>query len=373
MSGDSGNVREDSDTPFKALADNITQLAWLADAHGSHIWFNRRWLTYSGRTLEDLCGQGWQQVHHPDHLTRVVIKFERCIAAGEPWEDTFPLRGADGSYRWFLSRATPVRDERGSVTFWCGTNTDITVQHQHEEALIAADRGKDAFLMQLAHELRAPLAPILSAVEMLSSKRPSDAELQRFGALIKRQTLHLSRLIDDLLDVSQAIKGKLRLERQISDINPVVQQAVETCLPVIDERRHRLTVRLSEEPLLVNVDTHRIVQVICNLLTNSAKYMHEAGDIELTINAEGNAAVIAVRDDGVGIHPEMLERVFDPFVQIDDAASRGARGLGIGLALVKQLTELHGGTVKAASQGAGTGSEFIVRLPRLHSEHRVNK
>ena len=148
---------------FRSLADNIAQLAWMTDDAGAIVWYNRRWYEYTGTTAEQMKGWGWQSVHHPDHADRVITKFRRHIVTGEPWEDTFPLRGAEGQYRWFLSRAFPIRDQGGRVMSWFGTNTDITAQRQAEEALREADRRKDEFIAVLAHELRNPLAPIAAA------------------------------------------------------------------------------------------------------------------------------------------------------------------------------------------------------------------
>ena len=353
----------DSEERFRTLADNIAQLAWMADETGRVFWYNRRWFEYTGRTLEEMQGWGWQKVHHPDHVQSVIEKISRCFETGEIWEDTFPLRARDGTYRWFLSHALPIRDERGAITRWFGTNTDVTDRREAEEALLEADRRKDEFLAVLAHELRSPLAPILTAARILQMKGSPDPQLQKPRETIVRQTLQLSKLVDDLLDVGRITAGKLSLDKRRVELNDIVKQAVETCAPVIERRRHTLNVGFSEAPVYLDVDAARMVQVVGNLLNNAAKYMQEGGRILVTAFADGGTAVIRVRDEGVGIPPEMLGRIFQRFIQLGSSGHRAEGGLGIGLSLVKALVDLHGGSVDARSDGIGTGSEFTVRLP----------
>jgi PAS domain S-box-containing protein len=252
----------ESEERFRALADNMSQLAWMADDGGSIFWYNRRWLEYTGETLDEMRGWGWQKVHHPDHVDAVVEKIRRCFETGQTWEDTFPLRGADGTYRWFLSRAVPIRDEHGRIVRWFGTNTDITEQRRTEEALIAADRSKDEFLAVLCHELRNPIAPIAIAVKLLELKGPPDAALQKLRDTILRQTLQLSKLVEDLLDVGRIINGKLRLDRTPTDLRPIVMQGIETCSPLVERRRHTLKVLVRDTPVVVDIDSARMVQVV---------------------------------------------------------------------------------------------------------------
>ena len=353
----------DSEERFHALADNIAQLAWIADERGALDWCNRRWVDYTGEPPEALLGWGWQKVVHPDQAQAVVEKIRWALEAREGWEDTFLLRGANGTYRWFLSRAAPFRDEHGRLMRWFGTNTDITDQRRAEEVLIAADRSKDEFLAAVAHELRTPIAPITTAVELLKLKGPPTPELQRLRDVISRQARQLSRLVDDLLDVGRIVSGKLRLERTVADVNAIVQQAVEMCTPAVEQRGHALVVTLSDRPIHVHADVARIVEVVGNILGNAAKYTPDSGRIELAVSVEESTAIIRVRDNGLGISPDMLERIFQRFVQVDTAAHRARGGLGIGLAIVKAVIEQHGGSVEARSEGIGQGSEFIVRLP----------
>ncbi len=354
----------ESEERFHTLADNIAQLAWMADDSGAIFWYNKRWFDYTGTTLEQVQGWGWQVVHAPEHVDRVTEKFARCIALGEVWEDTFPLRGADGRFRWFLSRAIPIRDADGQVLRWFGTNTDITAQRDAEEALRAADRRKDEFLATLAHELRNPLAPISNSLHILRMAEDVDPSTERVHGILERQTHHLSRLVDDLLEVSRITQGKIELRRQQVEFAGIMRSAVETSRPFIDARSHQLAINLPPEPVLLDADATRLTQAVANLLTNAAKYTPTGGQIWLTAEADASEAVIRVRDNGIGIDADLLPRVFEKFAQGSSSDARsGGGGLGIGLTLARNMVELHGGSIEASSQGLGRGSQFTIRLP----------
>ena len=205
---------QESEEQFRTLADSIPQLAWMARPDGSITWYNRRWYEFTGTTPEQMLGWGWQSVHDPDVLPRVLEGFRAAIARGEPWEDTFPLRRYDGAMRRHLSRALPIRDEQGRVTRWFGTNTDITDRMEMEEALKQANRLKDEFLATMAHELRNPLAPIRNALEVLGrAGMPAGAPGQALE-MAERQVRHMARLLDDLLDVSRISRGRIELRKE---------------------------------------------------------------------------------------------------------------------------------------------------------------
>ena len=228
-----------------------------------------------------------------------------------------------------------------------------------------ADRAKDHFLSAIAHELRSPLAVLTQVAYLLRSPQAgADVHQQALG-MLERQTVHMSRLVEDLLDLTRVRCGKVTLRRAALDLRTVIPKAVEICRPLIDARNHHLELVQTPEPLCVNGDTTRLVQVVSNLLTNAAKFTPEGGHIRVTVSKDDGAAAVFIRDDGVGISKEMLARVFDLFTQATPAADGGAGGLGIGLALARQLVELHGGSVAAISAGLGQGSEFVVRLPLL--------
>ena len=234
-----------------------------------------------------------------------------------------------------------------------------------EEALREADRRKDEFLAMLAHELRNPLAPLRNALEVLKLTEAPPAILSQTREMMERQVQVMARLVEDLLDVSRITRGKIDLRREPVEVRAVVTRAVETARPLIEARGHRLSVELPAESLRVEGDPVRLAQVLSNLLNNAAKYTESGGRITLKAGAEGGEVVLCVRDEGVGIAPELLPRVFDLFTQGNHPAALSQGGLGIGLTLVRRLVELHGGRVEAHSEGLGRGSEFVVRLPAL--------
>ena len=231
--------------------------------------------------------------------------------------------------------------------------------------LAEADRRKDEFLAMLAHELRNPLAPVRNGLQILRLAGENPRVVAHTREMIDRQVQHLSRLVDDLMDVSRITRGKVDLRMQPVDLAEVAGRAVEEVRPLVEARKHRLTMAHPAGPARVKADPTRLTQVVANLLNNAAKYTDEGGEITLTVDRVGENAVVRVRDSGVGISPEMLSRVFELFTQVDSTLDRAQGGLGIGLTLVKSLVELHGGQVEVSSEGVGRGSEFVVRLPIL--------
>jgi signal transduction histidine kinase len=283
---------------------------------------------------------------------------DRAITTRGVFEVEVPNTWPDGTRHWLLIRGRVV-DEAAMV----GVTLDVTARRAAEEALRDADRQKDQFLTVLAHELRGPIAPIVNAAHVLQAIGPPDARLVKQRETILRQARQLAALVEDLMDVGRIREGKLRLERRRVEINALVQQAVETCAPAIEKRRHRLYVHPAPRPLYVDADERRLVQVLCNLLSNAAKYMAEGGRVEVEAREEPGLALVAVSDEGFGIPREMLATIFQRYVQVGASRHRAEGGLGIGLSLVKALVEEHGGTVRALSEGEGKGSRFEVRLP----------
>ena len=359
-------ARLETESKFRTLAENIPQLAWMAHTDGSIFWFNNRWFEYTGTTLGQMRDWGWQAVHHPDYVDSVKAKYRELIVNRQViWEDTFPLRGADGLYRWFLSRAVPVRSVEGEIVYWLGTNTDITVQREAEHALERANRRKDDFLAMLAHELRNPLAPISTAAQLLKLPGQNEALIKRSSDIIARQVNHLTELVDDLLDVSRVTRGLVSIDREEVDLKSVVSSAVEQAMPLIESRQHRLTVRQAAGHPLMLGDRTRLIQVLTNLLNNSAKYTPQGGQIMLSMEVDGSRVVIEVSDNGVGMDATLVPAVFDLFTQAERTPDRSQGGLGLGLALVKSIVSLHHGEVVAKSDGPGKGSTFTVTLPLL--------
>ncbi len=526
-----GQHLRESEERFRTMANAIPQLAWIAKADGYIYWYNQRWYEYTGTTPEQMEGWGWQSVHDPQQLPEVLARWKRSIATGEPFDMVFPMRGADGVFRPFLTRVMPLKDKQGRVQQWFGTNTDISEQlaverslqkqnrrlrllweaasillstdnpdamlqglfekiapdlrvdtcfnfmmseaadslhlqfcagvpqevaasiktltlgqavcgkvAQGREPIVAtciqqsdlpevqlikglglkayacnpllaggqllgtlsfgsrtrdrfdgdeiefletisqyvtvayerlrllntlreADRRKNEFLAMLAHELRNPLAPIRTAVEYMRLTGQSDPDHAWARDMIDRQLKNLVHLIDDLLEISRITRGKIQLRKESTDLTRILTNTIEACRPSIDAKAHRLELDLAAGEMPIFGDPVRLEQIFVNLLVNAIKYTDEGGVIRVSSHREGGLGVVRVRDTGAGIPEEMLERIFEPFAQIDQSLDRSQGGLGIGLTLVKALAEMHEGTVRAHSRGPGTGSEFTVSLP----------
>jgi PAS domain S-box-containing protein len=266
--------------------------------------------------------------------------------------------------RIVLCSGTPIRDADGTVTAGVVSLMDLTDRLRAEGALREADRRKDEFLAMLAHELRNPLAPILAAASLLGHGMLDGERVRQASTIISRQVRHMTGLVDDLLDVSRVTRGQIVLDRSRIDVQRIVFEAVEQVLPLVQSRRHELVVNAPPEPVQVHGDYKRLVQVVANLLNNAAKYTPEGGRIELDAGAVDGHVRISVNDNGIGMSPELIARAFELFSQAERGADRAQGGLGIGLALVKSLVELHGGTVSATSEARGQGSRFTVALPR---------
>jgi len=339
---------------------------------GTVLWANRAELELLGLARDEYIGQPWWRFHADVHQGRLIT--ERMRSGEVLYNEGVSIRCKDGSLRHVLIHSTPVIEQGELQCTRCFTR-DVTEQQQAREVLekanqertrllrelAAANRAKDEFLAMLGHELRNPLAPIVTTLQLM--KMRGDTDTSREQAIIQRQVEHLIRLVDDLLDVSKITRGKIELRRERSDIAAVLSKAVEMASPLIEKRCHRLDVRVPREPIAWFGDPVRLAQVVSNLLTNAARYTPEGGEVVLRARRDSKDVVISVRDNGRGIAPHMLGRVFDLFVQGDRGVDRAEGGLGIGLALVKSLVHLHGGCVSALSDGVGLGSEFIVRLP----------
>jgi PAS domain S-box-containing protein len=363
----------ESEEQFRTLADSIPQLAWMARPDGHIFWYNRRWYEYTGTTPDQVEGWGWQAVHDPVALPGVLSDWRAALARGEAWEDTFPLRRRDGQMRWHLSRAVPVRDEHGQIVRWFGTNTDITERVEAEAALKEAERRKDQFLAMLAHELRNPLAPVLNGLQVLRLSEADREVAEQARDMIERQIRHLTRLVDDLLDVSRITQGRIQIRRERIDLADLVRTAAGDRRPVLEQVGMKLVLEVPETPVWVAGDPTRLAQVLNNLLDNAAKFRN-GGDsvtVRMTVDEERQQAVIDVQDKGIGIAPDLFPRLFDVFAQADRSLDRSRGGLGVGLSVVKGLVELHGGEVFAASGGPGMGASFTVRLPLKDEPHAL--
>ena len=555
------HVVRDSEERLRFIMDSMPQKVFTTTPGGHIDYFNPQWTEFTGMTFEEMYDSGWTHFVHPDDLAEKTRHWHHAFETGEPFQSEHRFRRADGEYRWHFSRATPLRDENGSILMWVGSNTDVHDIKQAEIALHESElryrrlfeaskdgvlildfsngriidvnpfmcellgyahdeflgkelweiglfsdkaanesvvrtleekgyvrfehlplrskdgrsvevevvanayqedhhsviqfnirditersrmetvlrrqavqlselhRRKDEFLAMLSHELRSPLAPIANAVQLLGLQKSGESRIQQQArGIIERQVGQLQHLVDDLLEVSRITTGRVQLRLERIDMCRIAEGAVETVRPLIEQRRHELTVSLPQEPVWMLADAARLEQVLVNLLTNASKYTEPGGHVWLTVKLEGfriqdsgfrgqeaggsnqlaepssslappvdpcvpnpdpcvpnpdpclpnpdpcllnpAAVVIRVRDTGVGISPKLLPHVFDLFTQADRSLDRSQGGLGIGLALVQRLTELHGGKVEAFST-MGEGSEFVVRLPVKSEEWQV--
>lgn len=368
---------------FRAVADNIPQLAWITAADGEILWFNRRWFEYTGLTLEQMKGEGWQSVHHPDHPHNVAAGWKRALETGEPWEDTFPLRRSDGEYRWFLSRAFPIRNSSGEIIRWFGTNTDVTELRETEDALKKADaelrrhtqslettvvertaalretvQELEEFSYSLSHDLRAPLRAMKGFAQILETNNAAqlDADGRVYLSRIASAAGRLDQLIQDVLAYSRVVREPIALEpvdterlvRQLIDENPALYPAnadIEVRTPLLPVLGHEAY----------------LMQVISNLVFNAVKFVHPGQRPRVRIWTEtvDSEVRLNVRDDGIGIPADAQQRLFAMFQRVH--GHHVYEGTGMGLAIVRKAVERMDGTVGVESE-SGKGSLFWVRL-----------
>ncbi|MET0751810.1 MAG: PAS domain S-box protein, partial [Pyrinomonadaceae bacterium] len=551
----------ESEQQLQTLADSVPQMVWMAEPNGHRFWFNQRWFDYTGTTFDQMKGLGWQALHDSEILPRILKLWQHSIDTGEPFEMEYPIRGADGNFRWFLTRMIPVRDSSGKIVRWFGTNTDIHESKQTQEKLIAAERraaedyeallsrivplaqtfgtagnlltiyrevgnfirasmpcsafflsfydaekslriaayvcgeegevdvsalppmkltedggpnsqaifgkksvvvnrymdlmknrphvilqedgndpnsslvvpmkvmnrvlgtlevqayednaftnehiialemvanlaavaienvrlleneanarheaeaanrAKDEFLSVLSHELRTPLNAILGWTRMLKAGILDAPRTNQAIETIERNARLQNNLIEDLLDVSRIISGKMLIEKEEVDIVSIVKAAVETTNPAAQEKNITLSFQSDSVAKNISGDATRLQQIITNLLNNAVKFTPSDGSISVTLKQKKSKIQIEVADSGIGISPEFLPMIFDRFKQADSTTKRSHSGLGLGLTIVRHLTELHGGTVEVSSAGENLGSTFIIELPVLkNSEEAV--
>ena len=362
-------VRE-SEQRFRLVADAAPVLIWMSGTDKLCSWFNQPWLAFTGRSMAQEVGNGWAEGVHPDDVDGCLQTYVAAFDARAPFAMEYRLRRHDGEFRWLIDEGVPRYGSDGEFEGYIGSCLDVTDYKNAEAVLRDADRRKDEFLATLAHELRNPLAPIRNGLEVIRMAGTSGA-VERARSMMDRQLTHLVRLVDDLLDLSRVTSGLVQLRRGTLDLRGVINAAVETSRPAIEQAGHDLAVVLPEEPIFVDGDLTRLAQVVSNLLHNSAKYTRRGGHIRLAIGREDETALVTVKDDGIGIPPAMLDRVFEMFTQVDRTLEKTTGGLGIGLSLVKGLVEMHGGTIKALSGGDGVGSEFVIRLPVVTTDARM--
>ncbi|PZV07946.1 MAG: hypothetical protein DCF32_06005 [Leptolyngbya sp.] len=366
----------ESEERYRVLAEAMPQMVWMADRTGVQYW-NQRWYDYTGISEEAAAGIGGTDIVHPDEQGRTMELWQQALDQGTGFDIEQRIRRHDGVYRWFINRGLPVPDSSGAVTRWVGTITDVDDQKQLEtqrarlleqerlarEAAETANRIKDEFLAVLSHELRSPLNPILGWARLLRMGQLSETKVDYALETIERNAKLQAQLIDDLLDVSRILRGKLMLNSLPVSLATVIQEALETVQSLGEAKGVQFDTELDDGPFKVLGDPNRLKQVVWNLLSNAVKFAPQGGHVTVRLTYDDSQAQIQVSDSGKGIAPEFLPHVFDRFRQADSTTTRDFGGLGLGLAIAHQIVELHQGTIQAASPGENQGATFTVRFP----------
>lgn len=362
---------------FRRMADHAPAMIWVTSPAGAHTFLSRSWYDFTGQTPDQGLGQGWVLATHPDDRERTLRTFLDANAGREVFRLEYRLRRHDGVYRWMLDAATPHVSSGGTFLGFIGSVIDITERRMTEEqreALLLAERHarteaervsrmKDEFLATLSHELRTPLSAILGWSQVLMRGTLTAADARKAVEAIERNARAQTQMIEDLLDVSRIASGKVRLDVRPVNVADIAEQAVQTLLPAATARGVQLVKMLDPRAGPVAGDADRLRQVCWNLLSNAIKFTPRGGRVEIETAHVNSYVELCVKDTGEGIDPTFLPHLFGRFQQYDGSTTRAHGGLGLGLSIVKQLVELHGGTVHASSEGAGRGATFVVELP----------
>ena len=385
----------ESELRFRLMVNNISQLAWMADADGTIFWYNDRWFDYTGTTLEEMYGWGWKKVHHPDHVDRVVEKISECFRTGATWEDNFPLKSKEGEYRWFLSRAIPLKDKEGNIFRWFGSNTDITerlrdqerIEQLNEELeaqagkLEEASKAKSEFLANMSHEIRTPMNAIIGLSHLALNTELTNKQ-RNYIQKVHRSAESLLGIINDILDFSKIEAGKLDMESVDFRLEDVLDNLANLVGLKAEEKGVELLFDVdSEVPSALVGDPLRLGQILVNLGNNAVKFT-DSGEIVLTIRlkeSDSETALMhfAVHDTGIGMTHEQKAKLFQSFSQADSSTTRKYGGTGLGLTISKRLTEMMNGQIWLDSEpGVGSTFHFTARLgvqanpqPRLVIKH----
>ncbi len=354
----------DAQQQLHLITDTMSALVSRCTLDLKYSWVSKPYADWLGMSRSEIIGASIKEtIGKPafDTLQRYYQKTLDGETVRFEMEVDFRTIGS----RWVNCVYTPTFGSDSKPDGWVGVVIDIDTQKRSEEALRTTDRRKDTFLAVLAHELRNPLAPMRNALELLKQSEANPAVSKRARATMERQLSHMVRLVDDLLDLSRINSDKLQLQKHPVALSEVVSQAVETVRPLISEARHELSVDLPPEPLQLNADTVRLSQAFANLLNNACKYTDPGGRISLTASSNDGHVLVSIRDNGMGIPFDLSPKIFEMFTQANHTTERQHGGLGIGLALVKRLVEMHEGEVSAGDNPAGPGSEFLVKLPLM--------
>ena len=366
----------ESESQFRIFADRMPQLAWVAGADGSIFWYNKRWLEYTGKTLGETLGWGWRSVHDPIELPRVMSEWTAALREGRPVEMKYPLKGADGRFRWFLMQASPLRSAKGDVVRWIGTNTDITSEFEAKEALSrneerfrqiaeqaeGASQLKSSFLANMSHEIRTPLGVLIGFADLMADPGLSAEDRAQFAETLRRNGLQLSRLIDDILDLSKVEAGHLKVEAIGFSVRRLVAEVLSEMNVRAAEKGLRLssTVEGSVDDRATS-DPTRIRQILFNVIGNAIKFT-SAGGVDVSVASDGGRLDFDVRDSGTGIPPDVRAGLFRPFHQADETITRKFGGTGLGLALSRRLAQLLGGDLVLKESREGEGSTFTLSI-----------
>jgi PAS domain S-box-containing protein len=367
-----------SEMRFRRTADSAPVLIWMADASKACIWFNKAWLEFSNREMEQELGFGWVQNIHPEDMDRFLQTYSAHFEARTGFKTEYRFRRHDGEWRWVINNAVPLYEAPdGAFTGYIGSCVDVTEFRQaatDREQLLVSERAarteaerlgrmKDEFLATLSHELRTPLNAILGWATLLRRVKVGSDDYVKGLETIERNARVQTQIIADLLDMSRIISGKVQLDVQPVDLQEVISAALDSVRPSADAKQVRLRATLDAKAGRIRGDASRLQQVFWNLLTNAVKFTPAAGRIDVVLERVNSHVEVSVEDTGIGIKPEFLAFVFDRFRQADASITRRHGGLGLGLSIVKHLVELHGGTVRVKSAGEGQGTTFIVALP----------
>ncbi|WP_375504209.1 PAS domain-containing protein [uncultured Nostoc sp.] len=375
-----------SEERYRCLAELIPQLVWTANAERALLDVNQRWLEFTGLTPEQAHSIGWKEVVHPEDVIIMAQRWSEAAQQGTSYQAEGRMRRSDGVYRWHLHQAIGQKDKQGQIVKWFGSATDIEAQKQLEaerdrlfqleQAARAeaehANRIKDEFLAILSHELRSPLNPILGWTKLLQTRKFNETKTAEALATIERNVKLQTQLIDDLLDVAKILRGKLSIDVTPVNLASVIESAIDTVSTAAVAKSILL------HPVLPNIgqvcgDSNRLQQIVWNLLSNAIKFTPEGGRVEIRLKQVNDQAQIIVSDTGKGINPDFLPYIFESFRQEDVSITRKYGGLGLGLAIVRQLVEAHGGTIAADSPGEGFGATFTVQLPLLNVESKIKQ
>jgi PAS domain S-box-containing protein len=371
-----------SEDKYRTLTDAVGSLMWMSDAGGQVTFVNRRWSDYLNGDAREILGSGWRDCIHPDDLPEVLRERTAAVEEGRAYTIECRLKRHDGQYRWHLTRIVPQKDDAGRVLNWFGTAADIHDLKTAEAAVLHAkaeaehaNKAKDQFLAVLSHELRTPLTPVVMTVAAMEMDRTISPQMREDLAMIRRNIELETKLIDDLLDVTRISNGKLRLQPRPTDVHTLMRNVLEMLKSDVAEKRLEAIVELKAADPSVFGDPARLQQVFWNLIKNAVKFTPDGGRMTVrTWNASERAVCVEVADSGAGIEPSVLPRIFSAFDQGEQTITRQFGGLGLGLAISRALTELHGGTIRAASEGKGHGSQFTLELPtRMPVERMVDQ